>query len=43
VSRVITERQAALAGQAAAEPVSARSVQERSSLLLDRIKRFFSL
>jgi small-conductance mechanosensitive channel/CRP-like cAMP-binding protein len=43
VSRVITERQAALAGQAAAEPASARSVQERSSLLLDRIKRFFSL
>ncbi len=43
VSRVITERQAALDAQASAAPVSARSVAERSSVLLDRIRRFFSL
>jgi small-conductance mechanosensitive channel/CRP-like cAMP-binding protein len=43
VSRVIAERQAALDAQASAAPVSARSVAERSSLLLDRIRRFFSL
>ena len=43
VSRIIAERQAELAGQAAAGPASARTVEERKSLLLDRIRRFFSL
>jgi small-conductance mechanosensitive channel/CRP-like cAMP-binding protein len=43
VSRVIAERQAALAGQAAVGAPEESTVQERSSLLLDRIRRFFAL
>jgi small-conductance mechanosensitive channel/CRP-like cAMP-binding protein len=44
ISRVIAERQAALAGQdAATQEASRASVQERSSLLLGRIRKFFSL
>jgi CRP-like cAMP-binding protein len=43
VSRVIAERQAALDGRAAARAPEEPTVQERSSVLLDRIKRFFAV
>jgi small-conductance mechanosensitive channel/CRP-like cAMP-binding protein len=43
VSSVIAERQATLAGHAAATGVGEPTLEERSSLLLDRIKRFFSI
>jgi CRP-like cAMP-binding protein len=43
VSRVIAERQASLAGRAAARPSDEPTLQERSSVLLDRIKRFFAI
>jgi small-conductance mechanosensitive channel/CRP-like cAMP-binding protein len=43
VSRVIAERQAALAGQRAVGAPEEPTVQERSSVLLDRIRRFFAL
>jgi small-conductance mechanosensitive channel/CRP-like cAMP-binding protein len=43
VSRVIAERQAALEGRAAARAPEEPTVQERSSVLLDRIRRFFAI
>jgi small-conductance mechanosensitive channel/CRP-like cAMP-binding protein len=43
VSRVIAERQVSLAGQVAVGAPEPSTVQERSSLLLDRIRRFFAL
>ena len=43
ISHVLAERQAALADAAASREPSPDSVQERSSLLLGRIRKFFSL
>jgi small-conductance mechanosensitive channel/CRP-like cAMP-binding protein len=43
ISDVIAERQAALEAGSAAVPESRVSVHERSSLLLDRIRRFFGI
>jgi small-conductance mechanosensitive channel/CRP-like cAMP-binding protein len=43
ISRVIAERQAALSGRDAAVDEGPVSVEERSSLLLGRIRKFFAL